>query len=129
RLELVRGDEIVEIADLRDQRIRLGIADARLLEVRAHAAAQRCRLADVDDLTLPVLVEIDSGTIGHLVELFWDCHGQPDSARTSNTITIARGTSSVHRSACSTRRAGGVRDSPLRPGMGGLKNASTLPRA
>ncbi len=63
-LELVVGNDVVEVGDLTHEGIRLGIVRPRLLEVRAHAAAQRGRLADVDHLGLGVAIKVDAGPVG-----------------------------------------------------------------
>src|SRR5439155_22927089 len=79
----------------------------------------------VDDLSLGVLVEVDAGPVRHLVDLLLECHDSPDSASTSIVTAIARGSSTAHRSARSTRpSSGGL----ARPGRGGFMKASTLPR-
>src|SRR5262249_15217832 len=98
---------------------------ARLLEVGAHAAPERGRLADVDDLTLGVLVEIDAGAIRHPVELFLERHRLAPSASASMPSATARGTSTSQRSVRSTRPRSAGRG---RPGRGGFMNARTLPR-
>ncbi len=57
---LVANDDELKIRDFRQQVIELEIVVARLLKVRADAVAQRFRLADVDNPTIGVFIEVDS---------------------------------------------------------------------
>jgi len=72
RLELVVGHDVLEVGDLPDERVGLGIPRSRVLEVRAHAAPQGRRLADVDHLILAVPVEINPRTVGQARELVFE---------------------------------------------------------
>src|SRR5262249_4586677 len=72
RLELVVGDDVLEGGDLADERVRLGVSRARLVEVRAHTAAQRGGLAHVDRLRLAVFVERDRRSFGQARELVFE---------------------------------------------------------
>ena len=74
RLELVGGDDVLKIADLPDQGVGLGVGGARFLEVGAHAVPQGGGLADVDDLGLGVLVEVDARPRRDLVDLLLEGH-------------------------------------------------------
>src|SRR5262249_48288035 len=67
-LELVVGGDEVDGVDLVDERHRLRVARAAADEVRLHAIAQVARLADVDHLSLGVLVQIDAGAIGDFLQ-------------------------------------------------------------
>ncbi len=63
-----------------DQGVGLRIGGARFLEVGADAAPQRGGLADVDDLGLGVLVEVDPGPGRDLIDLLLEGHSadRPD---------------------------------------------------
>src|SRR6185503_2776668 len=74
RLELVVGHDVLEVGDLAHHRVGLGVVRAGVLEVRAHAAAQRGRLADVDDLGLGVAIDVDAGAIRDARELVVEAH-------------------------------------------------------
>src|SRR5262249_60627707 len=101
-LELVTGDDVVEVADLPDEGIRLRVACARLLEVRPHAAPERRRLADVDDLVLRILVEVHARPVGNLVELLLECH------RATLTFNAGRTPASTRRSQAAAARSSGA---------------------
>jgi len=73
-LELVVGHDVLEVADLAHERVGLGVARARLLEVGPHAAPQRRRLADVQDLLLGVPVEVDPRPVRHPGDLLVELH-------------------------------------------------------
>jgi hypothetical protein len=73
-LELVVGDDVVEVGDLAHERVGLGVVRARLLEVRADPAPQRGRLADVDHLRLGVAVEVDARPVGKPLQLVLEAH-------------------------------------------------------
>jgi hypothetical protein len=74
RLELVVGDDVVEIPDLPHERVGLRIPHPRILKVRPHPAPQRRRLPHVDDLALGVLVLIHPRPIRHPLELLRQRH-------------------------------------------------------
>src|SRR5690606_35891527 len=46
-----------------------GIADAAFLEILAHAVAQLCRFAHVNNLAARVFVEINAGLLGQIFQL------------------------------------------------------------
>ena len=55
------GEDVVDIGDVSDQGVELPSAVvARLLEIGTHPAAQTFGLADVDDLGIPVLHQVDA---------------------------------------------------------------------
>ncbi len=115
RLELVGGDDVLEVPDVADEGVGLGIAGAGLLEVRADTAPQRGRLADVDDLALGVLVEVDPGPVRDLFELRREGH---PPARAD--VTVACGGPAAGRAAPGARLrapAAGARSraAPARP--------------
>ena len=83
RLELVVGGDEVDPLDLVDEGHRLGVARAAADEVRLHAAAQVARLADVDDLVLGVLVQIDAGAVGELFEASFEAFEAIHEVRSS----------------------------------------------
>ncbi len=98
-----------------DEGVGLGIAGAGLLEVRADTAPQRGRLADVDDLALGVLVEVDAGPVRDLFELRREGH---PPARAD--VTVACGGPAAGRAAPGARLrapAAGARSraAPARP--------------
>src|SRR6266849_2639553 len=68
RLELVVGRDEIDSVDLLHQRGSERIAIALAHHVRAGTVAQIPRLPDVDHLSLGVLVQIDAGTIGKLLD-------------------------------------------------------------
>src|SRR4030095_15575405 len=112
RLELVVGDDVLEVADLADQRVGLGIARARLLEVRAHAAPQGGGLADVEYLLLAVPVQVDAGLVGHPGELVFEEAHLSCSLRSALTRSLSSAApSKSRRLAASFMRAS---SSPLR---------------
>ena len=78
RLELVVGDDVLEVPNLPHQRLGLGIARAPLLEVGAHPAPERRRLAHVDDGRLRVLVEVDAGPVRYPCEFLVEGHSRPN---------------------------------------------------
>src|SRR5581483_2771978 len=115
RLELVCGDDVLEVPDVADEGVGLGIAGAGLLEVRADAAPQRGRLADVDDLALCVLVEIDPGPVRDLFELLREGH---PAARVDVTVACGAPTAGCAApGAPLSARAAGARSraAPARP--------------
>ena len=61
RLFFVVNDDVLDVGRLEDQRAGLGLDLDALHEIRAHPRPQTLRLADVDDLALGVLVQIDPG--------------------------------------------------------------------
>ena len=66
RLGLGRGDEALDPVDARGEaRLPAG-------EVRGDPLADRARLADVDDLALAVVEEVDAGRVGQLAALLGD---------------------------------------------------------
>src|SRR5262245_56218489 len=69
RLELVVGHDVLEVADLPDEGVRLRIAWACLLEIGADSRAQRGGLAHVDHLDLGILEEIDAWSLRKALEL------------------------------------------------------------
>jgi len=75
-LELIAGDDELEVLDLRHQRVRLRVVRPPVLEVGAHATPERGRLAHVDDLALGVLVEVDARPVGQLIQLRREVDGR-----------------------------------------------------
>ncbi len=61
RFFLVVDVDKIDLASLADQRAGLGVRQAVVVEVAAHAAAQVLRLADIDDRSVGVLVKVHSG--------------------------------------------------------------------
>src|SRR5262249_56569427 len=106
-----RDDEL-EIADLRHEGIRLRVARSRLLEVGAHAAPERGGLADVDDLALGVLVEVDAGPVGKPGEFVGEIdrgYGPSHSVTTSTASPTAAAGRTLHRNMRSTPRSSRAR--------------------
>jgi len=63
-----RHDDL-EVGDELDHLARKDRVPAILSEIRAHAAPQAARLADVDDLALGVLVQVHAGLLGQRAQL------------------------------------------------------------
>src|SRR5204862_5227552 len=63
------------VRDLPDEAVGLGIVGSGLLEVRADAAPERRRLADVDHLRLGITVEIGGGPVGGARQPLVEGHG------------------------------------------------------
>ena len=74
RLVLVGHQDVVQIDGLAHQRAGLCIGLRGLQQVGAHARAQVLRLADVDDLALGVLVEVDTGLRGKRADFLVEVH-------------------------------------------------------
>ena len=73
RLDLGAGDDHLEVVDSGDEsRDRLAGVAASGLEVRAHAWAQRLRLADVEHAALGVAKEVDARLRGQAFQLVAD---------------------------------------------------------
>jgi hypothetical protein len=128
-LELVAGDDELEVPHLPHQGVGLGVVGSRVLEVRAYASPERGRLAHVDDLPLGVLVEVDTGPVGKQRELRREVDGgyaHSHSVTTRTARPIAAGMRTVQRSIRSNRRSTGGRG---RPGRGGFRKEITLERA
>jgi len=68
----------VEVADLLDHRSLARIDGTPGLEIRSDAIAQAARLADVHDLPVAVLEQIDPGPRRYGLELFLEGHGTPE---------------------------------------------------
>ena len=84
------------------------------LEVRPDARAQRLRLADVQDVALPVAEQVDAGPRGEPLQLVGDLFGRHDwSLRTPGTMT-----------AVSELPDGPVRRVHVLPGRSGLAAAA-----
>jgi hypothetical protein len=77
RLELVVGDDELEIGDVPDEGVGLGIGGPRDLEVRPHAPPQRRRLADIDHLRLGVLVQVHARPLRQAGQLLVESHPRP----------------------------------------------------
>ena len=123
RLELVVGHDVLEVADLADERVGLRVARPGLLEIRAHAAPQRGRLAHVEDLGLRVPVDIDARPIGQAGELLLEAH-----RRSRRRSALIRSRSSAACSKSSRRAASFIRasSSPIRfASSAGDANASS----
>ena len=84
RFALVVHDDVVEVGDFAHQGAGFGVGPTGFQEVRAHAGAQRARLADVENGAERVLEQIDAGLGGQVRDFFREFHGR-------GTI-VARGT-------------------------------------
>ena len=104
RFLVVAGDQGLEVGDALHEEAHLAALVAAA-EVGAHAGAQALRLADVDDLAVLVLQQIDARPRLHRVELL----GQPRRNRRTGG-TLGRSTVAVvfgHRQHYSGQRCAG----------------------
>ena len=76
RLGLVVGDDELEIGNPRDQLLGLGIHRPGGLKVLAHTLAEALRLADIDDFTTGILVEIDSRVERQMFQFLVQSHSR-----------------------------------------------------
>ena len=72
---LIGYQNVFEIDGLAHQRAGFGVRLRSLQKVRAHARAQVFGLADVDDLAVGVLVEVDPGLGGKGADFLVEVHG------------------------------------------------------
>ncbi len=70
RLDLVIGDEKLQVGYARDQLVGLCVVRARGLEVLPHAVAQVLGLADVKHFIQPVTIYVAAGLRGQVGEFF-----------------------------------------------------------
>ncbi len=68
RFDFIRDDDRSHVDDPLYHRLRADVMACGVLEVRAHAVAQRHRLPNVKNVTIPVYHLIDAGRIGNLGE-------------------------------------------------------------
>jgi len=75
RLFVVGDDDVIDIDGFANERAGLGVFPPAFVEVRGDARAQVLGLADVDDLYLGVVVEVDAGGGGDGTdfggEIYW----------------------------------------------------------
>ncbi len=69
----IRHDEL-KIADAAHKLARLPVVPAPRLKIRAHAVPQILRLADVDDLSRVILVQVDAGRRWQIPKFFFERH-------------------------------------------------------
>ena len=107
RLHLAVGDHEVEVGDLLDHSGLVELGRPRGLEVGADAVAQHAGLADVDDLALGVLEQVDAGPGRQLLELLGERHGlRPAAAERAGSAgrrATMRDERRAHEAACSAR--------------------------
>ena len=97
RLDLgARDDHLDVVHALRQLRDRRPVAAARL-EVRAHARAQRLRLADVEDLALLVAEEVDARLRREALQLLGDALGRHEARLAAASIERSGGPRPVRR--------------------------------
>ena len=77
-LAFVVDEDVVEVDGLAHERAGLGVGLRGLEQIGADARAQVLRLADVDDLALGVLVEVDPGPVGRVRIFSWRSMGARD---------------------------------------------------
>ena len=66
------GNNGFDVGDELGQLARQGRVPAVLVEVGAHAAFERARLADVEDFAVRVFVDVNAGRVGQGGELFFE---------------------------------------------------------
>jgi len=66
RLNLIRNDDRAHVDHALDHRLRANVVCGRVLEIRAHAAAQRHGFPDIKNLAARVNHLIDAGRVGNL---------------------------------------------------------------
>ena len=64
RFLLVIDEDVVDVARFRDQRAGLDVRQLVFVEIAANARPEHLRLADVDDFSRGVLVQIHAGAEG-----------------------------------------------------------------
>ncbi len=72
---LVGNEDVVEIDGLAHEGAGFGIGLRGLKQIGTNAGAKVLGLADVDDLTLSVLVEVDAGLGGQGTDFLVEIHG------------------------------------------------------
>ena len=76
RLVLVGDEDVIEVHGLAHERAGLGVGLAGGEQVAADARTKIPRLADVDHLTLGVLVEVNAGLGGKRADFLVEVHGR-----------------------------------------------------
>ncbi len=74
RFLVVGHDDVIDIDSLADERARFRVVKASFMEIRGDPASQILRLADVDDGSLGVLVEVHAGRGGESPDFLEEVH-------------------------------------------------------
>ena len=72
-LRLHVGDDEFKIGDLADERVRLPVERPRA-KIRANAAAEVLRLADINHLPRRIFVQVDAGRGRDFFQFFLNIH-------------------------------------------------------
>src|SRR4051794_17464774 len=91
RLYLRARDDHLDVGDPVRQRLDLGAAVLGPLEVRAHARAERLRLADIEDVALPVAEEVDARLRREAFELVFEPVRHGHGYRSQGDVADSRG--------------------------------------